>query len=56
MGDVRSSPVGAHDNTQAATAQDQYLVHHDPFVYFSESPAGKSTKPRQSAEVSGFGA
>jgi phosphatidylinositol-3-phosphatase len=26
--------VGTPDNTQAATAQDQYMTHHDPFVYF----------------------
>jgi hypothetical protein len=27
-------PVGAADNTQAATATDQYATRHDPFVYF----------------------
>jgi phosphatidylinositol-3-phosphatase len=27
-------PVGAADNTQTATPQDQYATRHDPFVYF----------------------
>ncbi len=27
-------PVGAFDNTQTATAADQYATRHDPFVYF----------------------
>jgi hypothetical protein len=27
-------PVGSPDNTEVATAQDQYATRHDPFVYF----------------------
>lgn len=27
-------PVGSADNTQTATAKDQYATRHDPFVYF----------------------
>ncbi len=26
--------VGAHDNTETASAKDQYATRHDPFVYF----------------------
>jgi hypothetical protein len=45
-----STPPGTKDNTQTATATDQYAARHNPFVYFHslvDTPAGAKQSPCQ---------
>jgi hypothetical protein len=45
-----STPPGTQDDTQTATAADQYAARHNPFVYFhslTDVPAGATQSPCQ---------
>ena len=46
--EASSTPPGAADGTQSATATDQYAARHNPFVYFHslvDVPPGQSSSP-----------
>ncbi len=45
-----TTPPGTSDDTQSATATDQYAARHNPFVYFHslvDVPAGQTSSPCQ---------